>query len=607
MDVQGEVGREAAGMGILRRDGAWRMINEVGKRIDIGGLSGFSAGNQVHLMSPVYSERVLAVLDGSLQMLEEGGDRSRILLSCAGDQRAHSVSEQRAIARLASEFGIERVFGFDYLQKVEGGWLAWVDTCEHWSIGAATFLMRQGVAYVMNDSLRDILVVVGPSKELPGLVAQVAVERRDWSVGEVRRIAAVLDMLSVETMNDKHHSLSRTGLRMGARGRWFRFQDVAVSHAYGEATTDGRELRWMVAPYLIVLRGERGEILEARRDESGGVAWVSARWVGETRHLRDFCRLANELGIHASPEFAPRHMFGGPEWAGEEPGNRHAVVCLGRTWQVVTSPKELLAALRKSGRKRYRDDIINETAIRLLPPPGTNAAADIELARHLAAWAAQARKSDFAFGSYLWRSGKPHESAEGRLRMAAPLLGLMSPSERKRVTKGAELLMRSAIGRSKRPSGAFNGQDKVREFLLLFRDELGPKFMARAIPWALYIGSIAKGESKNLKVDIRWREILERHGEDWRIREAIRSGARWGCHNLKARPEEILIETPQDVKDWIWCIETSKERYFREAVPEALGQLDELVASRFQGEEWDTVRGLIAETKGRHVELPKAA
>jgi len=612
MGIADQDGRDVSGLGILRDPtGHWRLIHEVAKRIDVAGMAGYSNGREMHLVSPIDPERMVAVVTELPEWASVAGNRKQTLISGAGDARFHTLTEQRAIARLASEMGIEKVKDLPYLvPDGAGGWLPWVDTCLEWRIGEARFLTRDDAVYLMNESMRDILVAVAPGT-VPGLddlVAKVAAGQREWSAGEVRNLAAVLDFLGVERLEDPERSLSRAGLHSGPRGRWFRFRDVAVEHPCAYESPDGRRLRWLVAPYRIALCEERGELAVAHRDEHGRVHCLTGAWSSARDLMAEACRLLNDLGIVAAPEYASRYVSA-PRWTEADKGEGYAVVCLGGVWRVVDSWRGLLAALRKVGRTRYRDGTCFETAIRLLPEPGADPDADRAMARYLAGWAAKAGKHELYMQDYVFHKDRPLESGEGRLRAAAGLIDHLAPGERKAVAKAVETMMRNVMGSSRSPKGLFSisRQERIREFMLLFRHDLGAKFLGRAVAWSLWaLSNILTEEKAAAKIDARWFEVFERVQGNRRARSAIREAAMSTYWRLKTHPENVSIADPKDVDDWVRCLETA---YFwcRSDIVKALGVLDETVASRHSGEEWEQARARIADALGRHVEVPRAA
>jgi len=324
--------------------------------------------------------------------------------------------------------------------------------------------------------------------------------------------------------------------------------------------------------------------------------------------MAEACRLLNDLGIVAAPEYASRYVSA-PRWTEADKGEGYAVVCLGGVWGVVDSWRGLLASLRKVGRTRYRDSTCCETAIRLLPEPGTQRDADRELARCIAGWAAKAGKHELYMQDYAFHKDRPLDTGEGRLRAAAGLMEHLAPGQRKAVAKAVETMMRNVMGSSRSPKGLFSikRQEKVREFMLLFRNDLGAKFLGRTVPWTTWALSTVLTDDKDVaKVDARWFEVFGRVEGNRRARSAIREAARSTCWRLRTEPEKVVIDDPQDVTDWIRCIELANF-WVRSDIAKALEILDGIVVSRCEGDGWAAVRAQINETLERYVELPKAA
>ena len=532
--------REAAALGMARdAAGRWLPMREMARRIELGGLHCWAYGTDVHALSPSDPETTLAVLSGHLSWWEGPTGRS-VHMTVAGDRKL-PLAAQRAVARLAQAVPDCQPGGVPWLVRKDGEWMPWADACEVLEFEGAAVLHHDGTYHVPRASDRgEILAVVervATGGHRPGtkLVARPAGPRQ-WSVEDVRTVAAALDGLRVDELAKEDEGLRKAGLDSPESGRWARFADHAAEYPCLAPAPDGRPRRWVSAPWKTVLRLHDGrETMSIHAGMDGRVRHVIDYWAS-TEEIRDAARLLNELGRGASSWFLGDSITG-MRWrrTTKEEGEGAPRVALGYgdgRWFVAEELSEVLAHLRSAGRRQFRDPDCTSVAMRLLPPSGTDPEVDLLLARHLAAWAKATPPDLIAAMRTTIFSGHrskdvPRQCSVERLAEAGRLLHLMTPPERRAVGRAAAHLMRSMRDRKRNGGFAFMYEAQVREMTFALREALPESFMEFAVPRLLRLcgrlltetvrGKDGQPDPQRLP-ETRWMDLFD--GLDVRCRKA---------------------------------------------------------------------------------------
>jgi hypothetical protein len=574
LGVGGDLWREASAMGLVldRRAGAWTSVAAVAERVEIGGVPGLGIDGDVHVPSPVCPDEFIAVVSGPEQWWRGGGE---VRVAPCGARRM-CIEEQREVVRLVAAVHplsgpgdnpcryvppsyLGAAFGFVVVK--DGAWSTFVDACEEWEIGGVPCLaVGDSILVPRRGDKADILLTVVPSEKGGLLVTRPLEHRRDWAAAEVRDVAAVLDALAVDLVGNEDGGLREAGLSHKWPGGWARFQDWAERRPWGgPPPPDGRALEWQVAPWLAVLRDDRGKSLLAVRFDSEGRTRGVDGLPSDPAQVADAARLLNDMGAAVGPDWFDRHSPS--RWftfGYGEAKTTATLLCLGGRWQAPASEAEAIAALARIGKRQFRDPSCREAALRLLPAAGTDDKLDAVLAGHLAAWAkaADADTLQAMRHGYAWGEKKrPRATAFERLSEAAALLGRMEPPARRACARAAATYMRGLMGASRSPAhrnacGGLFAQDEVRKLVVAYAAALPPKFLDRAVPWALWVGDICLRDERRL--DARWLDLADALPPG-RARAAIAKAANSSLWRLRGE-DAWIPATPGDAVQWARAI-----------------------------------------------------